>query len=120
MVTNPLSVLWIGRATIYEYQNVTDPETFETTQKLEAVVTDEPCRVSYENHMHGSLVNVDKGVTNIEQEIILFIRPDLEVKPGSIIEVTQHGRTTKYKGSNKTSLYTNHQEISLELYEDYA
>jgi hypothetical protein len=56
----------------------------------------------------------------MSQFTILFIRPDLEINPGSIIEVTQNGRTTKYKRSGKPAVYTYHQEIRLTLYEEYA
>ena len=112
---NPLANLWIGKCTIFEYQTVTDPNTFQSTQKEVAVVTDEPCRVSYNREQ---ATNVQNGAAVISQSITLFIRPDLEVKAGSVIEVTQHGVTTKYKGSSKSALYTNHQEIILELYED--
>jgi hypothetical protein len=118
--SNPLAILWIGRATIYEYQTITDPETFKSTQKLVAVVENEPCRVSYENRTHNQMISTDKGATKIEQEITLFIRPDITIKPGTVIEVNQHNRTVKYKSSAKSALYTNHQEISLDLYEDYA
>lgn len=112
---NPLATLWIGRCTIYEYQTVTDPYTFQSTQKEVPVVVDEPCRVSYNREQ---ATNIQDGAAVISQSITLFIRPDLEIKAGSVIEVTQHGVTTKYKGSSKSALYTNHQEIVLELYED--
>ena len=117
MVNNPLSLLWIGKCTISEYKSVTDPDTYQTTQELVTVVTDEPCRLS---HRQESLVNVSTGVPYVSQTIVLFIRPDLEIKEGSVIEVTQHGVTNKYKRSSKPAIYTNHQEVSLELYEDNA
>jgi hypothetical protein len=112
---NPLSKLWIGRCTIYEFQTVTNPYTYQSTQKEVPVVIDEPCRVSYNREQ---ATNIQDGAAVISQSITLFIRPDLEVKAGSVIDVTQHGVTTKYKGSSKSALYTNHQEIILELYED--
>lgn len=114
---NPLAKLWIGKCTIYEYQTVFDPETYQSVQKEVPIVTDEPCRISYNREQ---ATNIQNGAAVISQSITLFIRPDLEVKAGSVIEVTQHGRTTKYKGSSKSALYTNHQEIILELYEETA
>lgn len=121
MVTNPLAALWIGRCSIYEYQDVTDPDTFQTTQELVAVVADEPCRLSqnYVSHTPTDLVS-GGSVPSLEQIIVLFIRPDLEIKPGSVIEVTQRGRTNKYHRSSEPAIYSNHQEIVLELYEDHA
>lgn len=115
-MNNPLSLLWIGRATIYEYQEVTD-ENYQTTHKLVAVVTDEPCRLSYNSE---TTTDINSGVAQVNQVPILFIRPDLVIKEGSVIEVTQHNVTNKYKRTSKPSIYTNHQEIKMELYEDNA
>lgn len=119
---NPLSILWKGRATIYEYQDVTDPETFQTSQQLTPVATDEPCRLSqnYVSHTQTDLVDVTSGVPFVSQMIVLFIRPDLEIKSGSVIEVTQNARTDKYKRSSKPAVYSSHQEVVLTLYEDNA
>lgn len=114
---NPLEKLWIGKCTIYEYETITDPLTFQSTQKQVAVVVDEPCRLSYN---HEQATNIQSGAAVVSQSITLFIRADLVIKPGSIIEITQHGITTKYKGSGKPAIYTNHQQIVLELYEDRA
>ena len=112
---NPLKSLWIGKCTIFEYQTTKDEITKQSTQKQVPVVVDEPCKVSY-NREHAT--NISSGAAVISQSITLFIRPDLEVKPGSVIEVTQHGKTTKYKGSSKSAVYTNHQEIVSALFED--
>lgn len=117
MRNNPLSILWIGRCTIYEFQDVTDPDTFQTTQQEVAVLEDEPCRLSYNREQSTNIAN---GAAVVSQSITLFIRPDLVIKPGSVIEITQHGVTEKYKGSGKPAVYSNHQEIILELYEDNA
>lgn len=112
---NPLAKLWIGRATIYEYQDVVDPVTYQTTQEEVAVVNDEPCRISYNFEQS---TNMSNGAAVVSQSIRLFIRPDLVINPGSVIEVTQHGVTQKYKGSGSPAVYCNHQEITLELYDN--
>ena len=117
MVNNPLSVLWTGRCTIYEYQTTTDPDTFQSVQKEVAVLEDEPCRLSYN---HEQATNISNGAAVVSQSITLFIRPDLVIKPGSIIEITQNGVTEKYKGSGQPAVYSNHQQIILQLYEDNA
>lgn len=117
MVKNPLSLLWTGRVTIYEYQDVTNPETFQTTHELVAVVTDEPCRVSFGSEQTTSIEN---GSPSVTQTIKLFIRSDLNIKAGSMIEVTQNNVTTKYKRAAQSAVYSNHQEVLLELYEDHA
>lgn len=117
MVENPLAVLWTGKCTIYEYQDVTDPLTYQTTQKLVPILEDEPCRLSYNREQSTNIAN---GAAVVSQSITLFIRPDLTIKAGSVIEITQNGVTEKYKGSGKPAVYRNHQEIVLELYEDNA
>lgn len=114
---NPLAKLWIGRCTIYEFQDVTDPYTKQTTQREVPVVEGEPCRLSYR---HEQATNIQSGAAVVSQSIILFIRPDLEIKPGSVIEIDQHGKTCKYKGSGQPAIYCNHQEIVLELYDNEA
>ena len=121
MVNNPLAILWKGKCTIYEYQNVTDPDTKQTTQKLVEVVTDEPCRLSQNrvSHNRSDLVSVS-DVPYVDELIVLFLRPDLEIKAGSVIEVTQNNVTEKYKRSSKPAIYSNHQEVTLELYEETA
>ena len=117
MVKNPLSLLWSGKCTIYEFQDTVDPLTYQTTQKEVAVLEDEPCRLSYNKEQ---ATNISNGAAVVSQSITLFIRPDLVINPGSVIEITQNGVTEKYKGSGQPAVYSNHQEIILQLYEDNA
>jgi hypothetical protein len=117
MKQNPLATLWVGKCTIYEFQDVFDPITKQTTQTEVPVVVDEPCRLSYR---YEQATNIQSGAAVVSQSIKLFIRPDLKINPGSVIEITQHGVTEKYKGSGKPAVYCNHQEIVLELYDNEA
>lgn len=117
MVDNPLSILWTGKCTIYEYQEVTNEETWQTNHELVSVVVDEPCRLS---HSRESTVDVNSGAPYVTQTIVLFIRPDIPIKEGSVIEVTQNDVTNKYRRASKPAVYTKHQEVALELYEDNA
>lgn len=117
MVTNPLTKLWIGKCTIYEYRDEIHPNTFQTTQTLVPVIENEPCRLSYNREQATNIAN---GAAVVSQSITLFIRPDLVIKPGSVVEITQHGITERYKGSGQPAVYSNHQEIILELSEGNA
>lgn len=117
MVNNPLSLLWIGKCTIYEYQEITDPETWQTKHTLAPTIIDEPCRLS---HHRESTVDVNSGAPYVTQTIVLFVRPDITIKEGSVIEVTQNNVTNKYKRASKPSIYTNHQEVAVDLFEDKA
>lgn len=114
---NPLATLWTGRATIFEYKDITDPITHQTTQEEVAVLENEPCRISYR---YEQSTNMQSGAAVVSQSIILFVRPDLVINPGSVIEITQHGVTQKYKGSGSPAVYCNHQQIVLELYNNEA
>lgn len=116
-MVNPLSVLWVGKCTVYEYKDVTDPVTYQTTQQEVPVIENEPCRMSYN---YEQSTNMQSGAAVVSQSIKLFIRPDLKINPGSVIEITQHGVTQKYKGSGSPAVYCNHQEIMLELYDNEA
>lgn len=116
-MVNPLSLLWAGKCTIYEFQDFTDPVTYQTTQKEVPVLVDEPCRLSYN---HEQATDIRSGAAVVSQSITLFIRPDLVIKPGSRIEVTQNGITEKYEGSGQPAVYTNHQQIILKLHKDNA
>lgn len=110
-----LKRLWIGQCTIYEYQKVKDPITKQSVSKLVAVVEDEPCRLSYS---YNSTTSSTTGVATVGQIVTLFIRPDLNIKTGSVIDVTQHGRTSRFKRAGKPAVYTNHQEIVVQIDED--
>lgn len=117
MVSNPLSILWVGKCTISEYQEIVDPDTRQSKHDLVQVVKNEPCRLS---HSRESTTAVNNGAPYVTQSIVLFIRPDIAIKEGSVIEVTQNNVTNKYKRASKPAVYSNHQEVMLELYEDNA
>lgn len=110
--TDILKKLWLGKATIFEYKSVTDPVTHQTKHGLVPVVTDEPCRLSYKN---DTVTNLGNNVPRVHQIISLFISPDIEIQAGAVIEITQHGRTNRYKRGSKPAVYTNHQEVILEI-----
>ena len=120
-MVNPLAILWKGKCTIYEFVDATDPDTHQTIQTLNAVLTDEPCRLSFSQVMSQSTTTqIVQGAAEQVQIIKLFLRPDITINAGSVIEVTQNGVTTKYKRSNVPAIYTQHQEVTLELYEERA
>lgn len=48
------------------------------------------------------------------------IPPDVVIKAGSKIIVTQHGRTTEYSNSGVPAVYPTHQEIMLTLFNGWA
>ena len=53
-------------------------------------------------------------------DIKLFLSPDIIVKAGSNITVTQAGKTTEYIASGIPAIYDTHQEIMLVLSKERA
>ncbi len=78
-------------------------------------LTKQPCKISYESI---STVNiVDDNSTKKALSTKLFISPDIEVKTGSKVIVTNNlGQITEYKSSGEPAIYDTHQEIMLELF----
>lgn len=107
---------YIGVCTVVEYQSVIDDD-MTTTEKELIVAENQPCRLSFKTVEK----TVQSDTTNaLTQSVKLFIAPELEIKPGSKIIVTQAGRTTEYRNSGQPAIYDTHQEIILELYKEWC
>lgn len=105
---------------IVEYNQEKNKQTKITSTYEFFVCQNQPCRISF-----SSLTNANQTNTtaNISQTIKLFIAPEINIKPGSKIIVTQawkNGRINIYRCSGQVANYYTHQEIKLELYEEYA
>ena len=103
------------------YEGVCTITTNETVRvngvtKTETTIycEDEPCRISYQTVQPTADSDT---LAKAYQEIRLFIAPEIEMPEGAKIEVTQHGKTSKYRRSGKPLVYTNHQEVLLERLE---
>lgn len=109
--------LYNGICTVYEYQKVTDEITKLTGYKEVSVLEGQPCRLSFEKITTAIQSESSAAVV---QGTKLFLSPDIIVKPGSKITVTQAGVTTDYTCSGIPAVYPYHQEIMLELFERWA
>ncbi len=107
-----LEKLYEGTCTITEFSNVYDPVTHRTKPVKNVICEGVTCHLSYATSL--ALKNTDT-VAAMDQNITLFIAPDITVKPGSIVEVTQAGRNTKFEASGAPVVYDTHQEIGLAL-----
>ena len=83
--------------------------------KTEPVVycKNQPCRLSYQK---GGSASQSDTVNTSYQEIKLFIAPEIEIKVGAKITVTQNNVTETYKRSGKPLVYKYHQEVLLDAY----
>lgn len=77
-----------GMVTVTEYKKVKDPNTALTSYKEVVVLENQPCSLSFESIAAA----VQTGtVATVSQAVKLFLSPDITIKPGSKLTVTQTG-----------------------------
>lgn len=106
-----------GVVTVTEHQRVKDEVTKLTEEKDVPVLENQPCKLSFKTLK--AAVQSDSAAA-IAQTTKLFVSPDVSIKAGSKITVTQAGVTTDYTCSGVPAVYPTHQEIVLDLFEDWA
>jgi len=116
--------LYNGVCDVIEYKKVTKANKSTCFEEV-TVLSKQPCRLSYKasTSMSLSIKSTQENEnlsSTMEQMIKLFISPDIEIKAGSKIVVTQNGKTVAYKGSGQPAIYKTHQEITLDLFEGWA
>lgn len=106
-----------GKVDVIERQKVKDGDSKLTSYKDIVVLEGQPCRLSF-----SKIAAAAQGETasKTEQTIKLFISPDIRIKPGSKIIITQNGVTTEYTYSGVPAVYSTHQEYILELFKEWA
>lgn len=109
--------MYEGTCTIIEHQKVKLPNK-STGFKDIVVLEDIPCRLSFKTITNTN--QAETGVSAVVQVTKVFIAPEIQVKPGSKLTITQNDVTTEYKSSGQPAIYTTHQEIELELFERWA
>lgn len=117
MVREAIESTYIGECDIIEYVKTRNEKTKQNEYKEEIVLEKQKCRISFENISNS----VQSGTTNnITQMIKLFIAPEIKIKSGSKIVVTQNGKIQEYKNSGVPAIYETHQEIMLQIFEGWA
>ena len=108
--------MYEGTCTITEHQKVQRPNK---STGFADVVTQEniPCRLSFKT---TNSTNQTETAASIVQVTKVFLAPEITVKPGSKLTITQHGVTTEYKSSGEPAFYSTHQEIVLEIFKGWA
>ena len=103
--------MWTGICNIFGFKN--SKNNYGTVvSEVKELYKNIPCRLSFKNI---SQAEQTESVAKTSQVVKLFIAPEVYVPPGSIVEVTQNGVTRKYKHSGISAVYTNHQEIILDV-----
>lgn len=106
-----------GACTIVEYDNITDEKSKITRQNEVVIIENQPCKLSFEK-LNAAVQS--ESAAAISQGTKLFIAPEINIKEGSKLIVTQDGVTSEYSASGKPAVYFSHQEIILELFGGWA
>jgi len=106
-----------GQCTVIEHQEVTNERSKLTNYEDHAVLEDQECHLSYAK-VNAAIQS--ESAAAVTQIVKLFISPDVEIKPGSKIVVTQAGRTETYTHSGIPAVYETHQEIILDPFERWS
>lgn len=109
--------LYTGRMDVIERRAVKDEITKQTGFEEVTVLENAPCRLSFSSSGVNEEVNSAYSVT---QEIKVFCAPELDIKPGSKLVITQNGVTNSYVHTGKSAVYSSHREIALELFKEWA
>lgn len=117
MVREAIESTYIGECDVIEYKTIKNETNKRNEHKEEIVLRKQKCRISFENISNSTQ---DGNTNNITQKIKLFIAPEINIKNGSKIIVTQNKKTQSYKNSGEPAIYETHQEIMLELFESWA
>lgn len=108
---------YIGILAVTEHRKTTDDITKITGYHDDIILKEQPCRLSYDGLQAASSTGT---VVSKKQTIKLFLSPDISIKPGSKITVTQEGITADYTYSGIPAVYPTHQEIALESFGGWA
>ena len=108
--------MWTGICSIFWFKNSKN-KYGTVVSEVKELYKNIPCRLSFKNI---SQTEQTESAAKTSQVVKLFIAPEVYVPPGSIVEVTQNGVTRKYKHSGISAVYTNHQEIILDVEQEKA
>lgn len=112
-----IEATYFGTLTVTEMQKVRNEKSKLMEESEIVVLEDQPCRLSFEKLQTATQ---SESAATITQVVKLFVSPDVFIKAGSKLTVSQNNRTTDYTCSGIPAVYPTHQEIMLELFEEYA
>ena len=116
-VRKAVESFYTGSCTITEYQKVQNKN--KSTGFVEVVVLEnQPCRLSF--NTIDTIVPQADGSSTIRQVTKVHLAPEIKVKPGSKLTITQNGVTNDYKNSGEPAFYSTHQEIILDIFKGWA
>lgn len=114
-----LERMWRDRCSIIVRAEQTDPDTNLTDFQETPLFEDQPCKLSFEKQTTTD----ENHVATVAQVVKLFLSPDLVIPPGCKIVVNRFNEVERqftYSQSGEAGVFTNHQEITLTLWEGWA
>jgi hypothetical protein len=115
-VRKAIEMTYDGKCTITEHQKVQKPNKSTGFQDV-VVLTDQPCKLSF-----SKITNTSQGETAamVIQTAKVLLAPEIQIKTGSKLTITQNGVTTEYSKSGEPAIYSTHQEVVLELFKGWS
>ena len=109
-IVGAFALLFSDTCTVYEYR---DTRRSDGSTGSELIKTAEgiPCRLSYDNIKR---VYQTDTVGHSMQTVRLFTGADVEILPGSVVEVTRGSKVIRYNSSGIPAIYRTHRELLLE------
>lgn len=115
-VRTAIEMMYQGTCTVTEHQKV--KKVNKTTGFQDVIVLEnQPCKLSFSNI---TTTNQTETAALVAQTAKVLIAPEIQIKPGSKLTITQNGVTTEYENSGEPALFNTHQEISLVLFKGWA
>ena len=116
-VRKAVESLYDGTCIIIEYKKIKKENKSTGFQEV-VILENVPCRLSFKTI--DNTKQTDTGASALVQTTKVFLAPEIQVKPGSKLIITQNGVTTEYKSSSEPAFYKTHQEIVLELFKGWS
>lgn len=115
-----LSILWVDKCSVTAQEEYIQ-ENGASGFRDKIILKDEPCKLSfYNSKAENAPATVDGAGAPLYQRVKLIISADAEIPQGSRVEVTRDGKKLYFKASGQPARYFSHQEILLEVMEEWA
>ena len=111
-----IETMYVGSCTVVERRRV-ERENRSTGFEEVVVVENQPCRLCVKL---PEAATETEGVTYVVETAKIFLPPEVEIRPGAKIIVTQNGKTTPYKNSGRAVVFCSHQEVKARLFHGWA
>ena len=111
-----LTQFYTGICKVEIKESVTDPDTHKTRPEVVTLYDNVQCRLSHESKS----VSESYERNRVAQTIMLFLDNIYEIPAGAKITVTQDEVTNIYGMASEPNVFETHQEIELELWEDWS